>query len=554
MLGWRVRCSLLALMAVLGIMTSSTALASVNLPLHHWSYEAIERLVALGIIDRAMVVTKPYSRKQAAQYVARAIERVRADQVPADGQEALAEPLLERLMQFLQPELIELGAVSVTSDEQRVMSDEQRVTSHEQRDAIRFGGRLQVEGDAFSVGHGSARFRENQMGQYYANGEQVQSDFRGWLELTDAFALSVDPKYISNAHALGLGAIANSRNIYMQELNAKFTGGNVTFQVGRSSLWWGPGYHGTLLMSDNHFPLDMLQLGSEEPFRLPWVFRPLGYWKIQSFLTQLERDRDFPRAQVFGLRISYLPADWLELGFARLTQFGGRGHDGKDQYFPGILVNDYFNNTNRGGVFETNDEAMADFRVRVPSVPYLVPFPAGMQVYGEYGLEDPPVGIGIVFGVYIPQVFRSSTTDFRIEYADTDIRRRLQGDSAQWYNHSVWTSGMRYRGFPLGHWMGTDAIDLFIRSTSFLTDDIQLGADLDYYERNRGLPVHEKGREAGVDLTWWLSSHILITAGYTYQRINNPGQITSITPFVETFASGVTSNNHFLWTSLAFEF
>jgi hypothetical protein len=340
----------------------------------------------------------------------------------------------------------------------------------------------------------------------------------------------------------------------MQELNAKFTGGNVTFQVGRSSLWWGPGYHGTLLMSDNHFPLDMLQLGSEEPFRLPWVFRPLGYWKIQSFLTQLERDRDFPRAQVFGLRISYLPADWLELGFARLTQFGGRGHDGRDQYFPGILVNDYFNNTNKGGVFETNDEAMADFRVRVPSVPYLIPFPAGMQVYGEYGLEDPPVGIGIVFGVYIPQVFRSSTTDFRIEYADTDVRRRLNGMSAQWYNNGTWTSGMRYRGFPLGHWMGTDAIDLFIRTTSFLTDDIQLGADVDFYERDRGKPVHEKGREAGVDLTWWLSKQIQVTAGYTFQRIHNPGQITSITPFVETFAGGVTSNNHFLWTNLALEF
>src|SRR5207249_8755935 len=126
MLGWRVRCRLLALMAVLGIMTSSTAVASVNLPLHHWSYEAIERLVALGIIDRAMVVTKPYSRKQAAKYVARAIERIRADQVPANGQQAIAEPLLERLVQFLQPELVELGAVSVTSDEQRVKTQEAR--------------------------------------------------------------------------------------------------------------------------------------------------------------------------------------------------------------------------------------------------------------------------------------------------------------------------------------------------------------------------------------------------------------------------------------------
>jgi len=540
MLGWGVRCRLLALMVVLGIMTSSTALASVNLPLHHWTYEAIERLVALGIIDRAMVVPKPYSRKQAAKYVARAIERIRADQAPAEGQQAIAEPLLERLMRELRPELVDLGVLPSVPETKT--------------GAIRYGARAQLEADAFSVGKGTVRLRQNDMGQYYANGEQAQANFRGWIELTDAVALSADPKFISNQRALGIGATENSHNIYMQELNAKFTVSNVTFQVGRSSLWWGPGYHGTLLMSDHHFPLDMLQLGSEEPFRLPWVFRPLGYWKIQSFLTRLERDRDFPRTQVFGLRISYLPADWLELGFARLTQYGGRGHDGKDQYFPAVLVNSYFNDTNKGGPFESNEQAMADFRMRVASVPYLIPFPAGMQVYGEYGLEDPPVGLGIMFGVYIPQVFRSSTTDFRIEYADTDIRRRLQGNSAQWYNNGVWTSGMRYRGFPLGHWMGTDAINLFVRTTSFLTDDIQVGANVDFYERDRGQPVHEKGREAGLDLTWWLSSQIQITAGYTFQRIHNPGQITSITPFVETFADGVTSNNHFLWTSLALEF
>src|SRR5712692_2957186 len=140
MLGWRVRCRLLALLAVLGIMTSSTAVASVNLPLHHWAYEAIERLVALGVIDRAMVVAKPYSRKQAAKYVARAIERIRADQVPSDGREVLAEPLLERLMQFLQPELVEIGAISVRGEELGVRSEALGV--------IRVGGRLQVEGDA----------------------------------------------------------------------------------------------------------------------------------------------------------------------------------------------------------------------------------------------------------------------------------------------------------------------------------------------------------------------------------------------------------------------
>src|SRR5262245_6305319 len=110
--------------------------ASVNIPLHHLAYEAIERLNNLGIIDQAMVVTKPYSRKQAAKYVARAIERVRSDEIRADGREALAEPLLERLMAEFRPELMDLGAVA------RKRSEASQT--------VRYGARLQTEVDAFS--------------------------------------------------------------------------------------------------------------------------------------------------------------------------------------------------------------------------------------------------------------------------------------------------------------------------------------------------------------------------------------------------------------------
>jgi hypothetical protein len=533
----------------LGVLVHGGAYASVNMPLHHWAYEAIERLTALGVIDRAMVVTKPYSRKVAATYVARAIQLIRDDRVSLDGREVLAEPLLDRLVTELHPELVDLGVLPGDPEAKA--------------GALRYGGRLQVEAGKFRVGEGAVRFRENRGGEYYADGLQVQADLRGWVEITDAVALSAAPKFIGNRRALGSGATANGDNLYMQELNAKFTGGNVAFQVGRSSLWWGPGYHGTLLMSDHHFPLDMLQLGSEEPFRLPWVFRPFGYWKIQSFLARLESSRDFPRAQVFGLRAGYLPADWLEMGLTRLTQFGGRGHDGKDQYFPAIIVNSYFNDTGeysgqtvKTGAFETNEQFMIDFLWRIPPVPYLIPFPAGMQMYLEFGVEDPPSGDGIVFGMYVPQVLRGSTMDLRIEYADTDLRRRFQPSvgSAQWYNHAIWTSGMRTRGFPFGHHMGTDATDLFLRATGYLSDELQLGANLNLQERDRGRPVHEKKREVAFDLTQWLSNQAQITVGYTYQRVSNPGQVTGITPFVETFTGGLTSINHFLWMSLAVQF
>lgn len=545
--------------------------ASVNLPLHHWSYDAIERLVALGIIDRAMVVPKPYSRKQAAKYVARAIERIRADEVPADGRLVLVEPLLERLMAYLGPELVKLGALRgkqrATSDETRDARDEARGTNEKpvrseelggRQDWIRVGGRLQIEGDAFSVGHGSVRLRENRMGQYYANGAQVQSDFRGWLELGDVLALTIDPRYISNVHALGLGATENSRNVYLQEFNAKLTLFNIAFQIGRNSNWWGPGYRGSLLLTDHAFPLDMVQLGSDEPFRLPWILKPLGEWKINSFLAQLERDRDFPRAKVFGLRLSYLPTSWLELGATRLTQFGGRG---TNQSFPNTILGVYGHQPNQEGDLQVNEQAALDFRARIPRVPYLVPFPAGVQIYGEIGSEDKwsqfplPSRAALLGGIYIPQVFDGDTMDLRIEYADTDIGRRRHPELVNiWYNNGTYVSGMRHRGFPLGHWMGADALDLFVRSTRFLTDDLQLGAQFEFSERGRGQPAHETKREAGFDLTWWLSNHAQWSFGYMYQQIKNPGVITSINPFVETFPAGVTSSNHFLWTNISVEF
>ena len=43
-------------------------------------------------------------------------------------------------------------------------------------------------------------------------------------------------------------------------------------------------------------------------------------------------------------------------------------------------------------------------------------------------------------------------------------------------------------------------------------------------------------------------------AGYTFQRLTNPGQVSAIAPFMETFAAGVTAKNHLLWTSVTMQF
>ena len=516
------------------------AQASSNIQLHHWVYAAIERLTALGLIDRAMLIPKPYSRKEAARYVARAMERIRSNEIFSDGREVISESLLGRLIEELRPELMSLNALPGETQTKRLR--------------FRIADPLRFEVDSFNLGQGSVRFRENRGGEYYADGTHVQGDIRGWVEVTDVLALTAQPKFIQTSDSLGQD---NSRNVYLRELTAKFSLFNIALEVGRSGLWWGPGYHGSLLLTDHPFPFDMVKLGSDEPFRLPWLLRGLGEWKLNTFLTRLERDRDFPRAKLFGLRLSYLPVNWLEVGLTRLTQFDGRG---RDQSFPDTVLKAYGNQPNQGDNLDVNEQAMIDFRATVPKVPYVVPFPAGFQFYGEIGSEDKwsklplPSRAAVLGGFYIPQVFRGDSLDLRIEYADTDLSRRRSGFSEVWYNNTTYVSGMRYRGFPLGHSMGTDGIDIFIRTTRYLTDEVQLGTNLNFQERDRGKPVHERKREAALDATWWISDQLQVSGGYTFQRIYNPGEVTSINPFIETFAPNSIANNHLLWLSLTVKY
>jgi hypothetical protein len=57
-----------------------------------------------------------------------------------------------------------------------------------------------------------------------------------------------------------------------------------------------------------------------------------------------------------------------------------------------------------------------------------------------------------------------------------------------------------------------------------------------------------------VDLTWWFSKHLKLTGGFTYQRIQNPMIISALSPYTETYAAGVISNNRYLWTMLTLQF
>ena len=87
---------------------SSPGSVSTNVPLGHWSYEAVDKLANYGLIDSSMLTIKPLSRIEMARHVGQAmlaLDGRRKDTPP------ILEPIMDRLKEEYRGELIHMGLV-----------------------------------------------------------------------------------------------------------------------------------------------------------------------------------------------------------------------------------------------------------------------------------------------------------------------------------------------------------------------------------------------------------------------------------------------------------
>jgi hypothetical protein len=67
----------LAITLLLVTASMCSAYVSTNVPLDHWSYGAVDKLIGHGLIDSAMMATRPVSRLEMARHIAEAVEKAR---------------------------------------------------------------------------------------------------------------------------------------------------------------------------------------------------------------------------------------------------------------------------------------------------------------------------------------------------------------------------------------------------------------------------------------------------------------------------------------------
>ncbi|MCX5645657.1 MAG: capsule assembly Wzi family protein [Phycisphaerae bacterium] len=471
----------IAVFLILSVLPSlpSRASVSTNVPLGHWSYGAVEKLANYGLIDSAMLATKPLSRLEMARHVAEAKDALEQTE---DAPEILAA-LVERLTREYSGELVQLGVLDSSYDGTTCFKPLE---------------------DPY-VKYLYAKHMpdlENRRGDVFQSGSNYRAGLASRGTLFDTFAFYLHPEYA--------GSGEGGNDVELIEGYGKVGLGPLELEAGRDSLWWGPGQHGSILMSNNARPFDMLKISNPGPILLPWVFRALGPVKAEWFLARLEADRDFPHADLSGIRLNIKPHPLVELGASRVVVFGGQGQ-------PSLGLFDYIKPLVAAHE-EAENNQLAGFDGSV-----LVPLPKNgllrsVKLYADAAGEDEaglmPTKWGDLLGVQFNDILKTGRTDFRIEYAD-DI---VPGYPSVFYTHSLYTSGYTYDGRVIGHFMGPESRDLFMQLSHYLTSDLIVDVAYDRHTHGTSDGTRTTANIYELGVTYFPSQNWQITGGYRFEQ------------------------------------
>jgi hypothetical protein len=239
--------------------------------------------------------------------------------------------------------------------------------------------------------------------------------------------------------------------------------GNWIVTLGAQERWWGSGWEGSLILSNNARPVPAIAIDRaiSDPFETKWLSW-IGPWRLTTFMGRMEGDRqDYDHPLLFGMRISARPLDGLEISVERTAQWCGEGRSCTWDDFWNLFIG----NDNAGENVAAEDEPgnqLASWDIRWAS-------PIGHWNYALYNQHT-----GETIDNNIPRPYRSfdvvgletwgggsdgSSWRSGIEWSNSRCggteNEQLLWDCA--YNNNIFDpDGYRYYGRPLGHSMDGD--------------------------------------------------------------------------------------------------
>lgn len=474
---------------------------SAPVPLNSWVYPALDKLEGLGLIDSSLKGTRPYTRLEAARLTLEARDKAATSQAPPVAMEILRR--LERELHSSLDEACGAPAGGYFQPLREVRLDyvhqDGPVSVYAAQD--RFGGKGAIDARQQAL-------NTNNFGLDYADGHNLHAILETEARFANFFLLNWRPL---------LSVDEDDTDLTTLHATATLGLGPINIIVGRDSLWWGQGRNGSLILTNNAKPLDMVRVTNPSPILLPWIFKHLGPFRFDAFWTELESDRHVPNPYLYGMRVAIKPRPWLELGASRAMMYGGDGR-------PSVGLSKFVElfvgkgtNTEAGEDNPSNQIAAFDARLRLP-------LPGAPELYGELGGED-EAGYFIshkawLAGLYLPRIEPSGRLSLRLEYADLTHESR---PAPYWYRHGTYRSGYTYEQKILGHHVGGAARSIYGELELRLPGEVILTTGLDVQERGTDQAVREKHLLPFFGVEWFVGSHTYVTAHYALDRVTNVG-------------------------------
>lgn len=443
-------------------------------PVDEEVYQFLYRLEAEGVIESSLLTTRPLSRKEIIRLIMEAERNSKDRDIFIQG---LVSSLKERFKDDM-------------TDKKYIKPLEYPYLKYAYSDSKDSTLDYNNEGDIYNKGS-NVRI-----------GFDSRAEF-GWL----SFYCNPEFRYSENDTALkikrGYGVIQLP---YLDIL------------VGKDSQWWGPGYHGGILLTNNAEPMTMVRLTNPEPVLLPWIFSYIGPLRCTFFVTRLEEHRiDFPEPFLWGMRLNFKPLPYIEFGVSRTVVFGGEGRP--DNNFSGGWKS--FIGTSEGGkLASVSGDQKAGYDIKL-TLPFKF---QPVQIYLDAAGEDRagagfrPIKWAYLTGVYLPRILGLERIALRAEYGVT---------TNVWYRNFIYKEGYRYKGMIIGHHMGRDSQDIFAELSYLIPE--RNGRFSIYYDREKHrFNSDEPGKkdEIGVKTIFGLTNNLNITVSSAFGRVENTGSIS----------------------------
>lgn len=387
-------------------------------PLDHWVYPVFERLAALGYIHTEILGLKPWTRIECARLTQEAEESEESQSSSHPETAALVTRLREEFTYELN---LLGGGRNLTASLESVYTRAVSISGPALTDSYHFGQTISYDfgrpfergtngqsGGSFSASAGPLVLYVRAEYQHAPSAPAPTEAMLEAIALHDGVPMAEVPA----------GHVPQTNRFELLDAYVGVNLHNFELVLGRQSLSWAPGPEGSMLLSNNIEPINMVRFVNPEPFRLPGVLARFGSVRIDQFFGRLGGHPYVLRPFFYGNKINF-KVSWLEIGLGRTVMIGGNG-SGQPLTAHDLLYSFFGKVDPRFNSVPGHNTSEVDWTFSLPKIRHYVLFYGDAMASDDVFPFENPARNPWHPGIYVVRIPGVPKLDFHLEGVSTE--------------------------------------------------------------------------------------------------------------------------------------